>query len=155
MDSECAICLETFLAPSVLPCTHTFCYMCLEDLQASCGQRPLNCPLCRQKFKFYEIRTYRLINLLGDKMVLQCTRCRDTFTPKGHSAHIKKMSVRWKSLFLCETGTALPTMNTSFLARGRECLVRIPPIINNPLFSDGPPPSFFFFCFLSFSFFFM
>ena len=43
---ECPVCLNTFNESSrVLPCQHTFCYECLEDIVAKRGI--LHCPECR------------------------------------------------------------------------------------------------------------
>lgn len=43
---ECAVCLNTLDETSrVLPCQHTFCLACLEDILARRGS--LLCPECR------------------------------------------------------------------------------------------------------------
>ncbi|KAK7469652.1 hypothetical protein BaRGS_00036322 [Batillaria attramentaria] len=47
--SECALCLEKLQSPRMLPCVHTFCLKCLDDLiksQARAGHFP--CPVCRK-----------------------------------------------------------------------------------------------------------
>ena len=47
-ELECAVCLEQFKDPKVLPCLHSFCKICLEGLV--CRERKtwkLNCPSCR------------------------------------------------------------------------------------------------------------
>ncbi|XP_077989935.1 E3 ubiquitin-protein ligase TRIM45-like [Glandiceps talaboti] len=40
----CAICLEFYRQPKLLPCDHTFCCQCLETLVEKKGS--LNCPVC-------------------------------------------------------------------------------------------------------------
>nr|CAG4643755.1 EOG090X01W2 [Lepidurus arcticus] len=45
LNTKCALCLETFTLPKVLPCLHTFCQSCLEKQQA--GPDKLTCPVCR------------------------------------------------------------------------------------------------------------
>ncbi|CAD5114618.1 unnamed protein product [Dimorphilus gyrociliatus] len=44
---SCAICLESWLRnkPRVLPCQHTFCLDCLENLETN---NTIKCPVCRQ-----------------------------------------------------------------------------------------------------------
>ena len=45
----CSVCMENFEDPRALPCLHTFCYKCLEQLNSSgdCSKRGiLKCPLC-------------------------------------------------------------------------------------------------------------
>ncbi|XP_078684630.1 uncharacterized protein LOC144918062 isoform X3 [Branchiostoma floridae x Branchiostoma belcheri] len=41
----CQICFEDYLNPKVLPCQHTFCKTCLENMVAKMGK--LTCPNCR------------------------------------------------------------------------------------------------------------
>ena len=49
---ECAICIEPYRDPKVLPCHHGFCKVCLEQLvNSSKDKRTLVCPTCRKKFK--------------------------------------------------------------------------------------------------------
>eukprot|EP00058_Branchiostoma_floridae_P021898 XP_002607388.1 hypothetical protein BRAFLDRAFT_69798 [Branchiostoma floridae] len=46
-ELTCSICLELFTRPKVLPCQHTFCQDCLQDIVSR--QVPLQCPICRQQ----------------------------------------------------------------------------------------------------------
>ena len=48
--TECSICHETFTAPKVLPCLHTFCQPCLEKIQESLDK--IQCPKCDQDCAF-------------------------------------------------------------------------------------------------------
>ncbi|XP_070206008.1 tripartite motif containing 13-like [Littorina saxatilis] len=43
----CSLCLEVFTCPKLLPCHHTFCLKCLEDLTACHGTASFSCPQCR------------------------------------------------------------------------------------------------------------
>ncbi|XP_066270092.1 tripartite motif-containing protein 3-like [Branchiostoma lanceolatum] len=48
-ELTCSICLELFTRPKVLPCQHTFCQDCLQNLA---GRRtPFQCPNCRQQVR--------------------------------------------------------------------------------------------------------
>ncbi|XP_066300815.1 uncharacterized protein [Branchiostoma lanceolatum] len=48
-ELSCSICLELFTRPKVLPCQHTFCQDCLQDLASR--RVPLQCPNCRQQVR--------------------------------------------------------------------------------------------------------
>eukprot|EP00058_Branchiostoma_floridae_P021869 XP_002607359.1 hypothetical protein BRAFLDRAFT_69765 [Branchiostoma floridae] len=48
-ELTCSICLELFTRPKVLPCQHTFCQDCLQDLASR--RVPLQCPVCRQQVR--------------------------------------------------------------------------------------------------------
>ncbi|XP_077978715.1 tripartite motif-containing protein 2-like [Glandiceps talaboti] len=46
---QCSICLEEFQEPRCLPCHHTFCKECLQNLVKDL--QSIDCPLCKQTFK--------------------------------------------------------------------------------------------------------
>ncbi|XP_078573787.1 uncharacterized protein LOC144860466 [Branchiostoma floridae x Branchiostoma japonicum] len=46
-ELTCSICLELFTRPKVLPCQHTFCQDCLQDLAG--WETTFQCPNCRQE----------------------------------------------------------------------------------------------------------
>ena len=49
---ECAVCMEQFKEPKVLPCLHTFCMRCLQKLLKKQGpDHVITCPECRQNAK--------------------------------------------------------------------------------------------------------
>eukprot|EP00058_Branchiostoma_floridae_P018469 XP_002603958.1 hypothetical protein BRAFLDRAFT_71754 [Branchiostoma floridae] len=48
-ELSCSICLELFTRPKVLPCQHTFCQDCLQDLAGRGGA--FQCPNCRQQVR--------------------------------------------------------------------------------------------------------
>ncbi|EDO30002.1 predicted protein [Nematostella vectensis] len=51
-EVTCSICIEHFNDPRVLPCFHSFCRHCLEELALhSEGRGKLVCPLCKAEFK--------------------------------------------------------------------------------------------------------
>ena len=48
----CAVCMEQFKEPKVLPCLHTYCKGCLVKLVKKQGPyRVITCPECRQDTK--------------------------------------------------------------------------------------------------------
>ena len=47
-DIKCAVCLEVYKDPHLLPCLHSFCKTCLVKLSAS-SHRKIKCPTCRKE----------------------------------------------------------------------------------------------------------
>ncbi|XP_071508421.1 E3 ubiquitin-protein ligase Midline-1-like [Diadema antillarum] len=45
---QCPICLNTFVDPRLLSCSHTYCKDCLKRLSKSQKGREITCPLCRK-----------------------------------------------------------------------------------------------------------
>src|SRR6218665_2414241 len=51
--SKCCICSETFTDPRILPCVHTFCMQCLEEVGSKSNKKPgqnMPCPSCKREF---------------------------------------------------------------------------------------------------------
>ena len=49
---NCAVCMNQFKEPKVLPCLHTYCKGCLENLVRIKGpDYVITCPQCRQETK--------------------------------------------------------------------------------------------------------
>jgi hypothetical protein len=49
-ELRCSLCLELYTEPRSLPCGHTYCTMCLQDVyRKSNSSNWLVCPLCREK----------------------------------------------------------------------------------------------------------
>jgi len=63
-DLICSICMELLLRPFSLPCGHTFCFACLDDLSrydVSCN----SCPCCRNSIgESYPMRNKQVDALL-------------------------------------------------------------------------------------------
>ena len=49
----CAICLEQFKDPKVLPCLHSFCHECIIKLEHT--ENSITCPECRMKVEVREV----------------------------------------------------------------------------------------------------
>ncbi|XP_070174339.1 uncharacterized protein [Littorina saxatilis] len=45
----CAVCLEVYNNPKFLPCHHTYCAACIEDLSRRRPGKPMKCPTCRKE----------------------------------------------------------------------------------------------------------
>ncbi len=71
---DCALCLEEFTDPKQLPCTHTFCLQCLEELIRTHPGNKFPCPECRASVKvglFFYVTSYsRLFCYILDEGVV-------------------------------------------------------------------------------------
>ena len=77
-EVSCSVCMSTFTDPKILPCFHTFCLHCLNELQRTSGLRgELTCPECRRKFQVpgsgypKELPTNFRMNSLLDVMAIK------------------------------------------------------------------------------------
>ena len=51
-EVSCSVCMSPFTDPKILPCFHTFCLHCLNELQRTSGiHAEITCPECRRKFQ--------------------------------------------------------------------------------------------------------
>ena len=51
-EVSCSVCMSPFTEPKILPCFHTFCLHCLNELQRTSGKHgEITCPECRRKFQ--------------------------------------------------------------------------------------------------------
>lgn len=69
-ELECAVCLEEYKEPKVLPCLHSYCKKCLEGLLTKQGAEwRLNCPSCRISVEvsseMFDLRSVCLLNLFN------------------------------------------------------------------------------------------
>ena len=77
-EMSCSVCMSTFTNPKILPCFHTFCLHCLNELQRTSGKHgEITCPECRRKFQVPEsgypkdLPTNFRMNSLVDVMAIQ------------------------------------------------------------------------------------
>ena len=51
-EVSCSVCMSPFTDPKILPCFHTFCLHCLNELQRTSAKHgEISCPECRRKFQ--------------------------------------------------------------------------------------------------------
>ena len=77
-EMSCSVCMSTFTNPKILPCFHTFCLHCLNELQRTTGKHgEITCPECRRKFQVpgsgypKDLPTNFRMNSLLDVMAIQ------------------------------------------------------------------------------------
>ena len=88
-EAECPLCLETIKNPKTLPCLHSFCLECLDEL-ANFARRQLQttikCPVCQTSFQIPDTDTFanlpssfhlnRLVDVLAlEDGTVQTQRC--------------------------------------------------------------------------------
>ena len=77
-EVSCSVCMCTFTDPKQLPCLHSFCLQCLNDIQRSSGVHgQITCPECRRQFQIpgsgtpSELPTNFRINSLLDVLTIK------------------------------------------------------------------------------------
>ena len=81
--SECPVCLEVFVDPKVLPCDHSLCAGCVQQLMQ--GSR-IECPLCKVVHDVIKIRPdFRLQQFLDALTEKQKKEGRGVSTGEGSS----------------------------------------------------------------------
>ena len=106
-EVSCSVCLNAFTDPKILPCFHTFCLQCLNQLQQTSGTHgQITCPECRTKVQIpgsgdpKELPTNFRMNSLLDVMAIQncnstgvkCGNCDNT---NAHSFYCFKCCIFW------------------------------------------------------------
>ena len=81
---ECCVCLEQFemdgdKTPKLLPCTHTLCLQCLQEL--SDGRPDIQCPECRH---LHMAPDRNVINFPTNRYVLEILECRKNIADLQH-----------------------------------------------------------------------
>nr|XP_057935606.1 E3 ubiquitin-protein ligase rnf168 [Doryrhamphus excisus] len=64
-DCVCPVCLEIFLEPVTLPCTHTFCKECFLE---SVDKSSLCCPMCRKRVSTWARKNNKNKTLVNEKL---------------------------------------------------------------------------------------
>ena len=67
--TDCPVCYEDYTDPKILPCSHTFCLNCLENLKA---EKCITCPMCNAEHKVPERGVQAFLeNQLAKQLVLE------------------------------------------------------------------------------------
>nr|XP_046244159.1 E3 ubiquitin-protein ligase rnf168 isoform X2 [Scatophagus argus] len=99
-DCCCPVCLEIFMEPVTLPCTHTFCKVCFLE---SVDKSTLCCPLCRKRVSTWARQNSRNNTLVNKQLwtqiqtsfPLQCQRRlsgQDVITTDGPAVFFPRVS---------------------------------------------------------------
>ena len=96
-EVSCSVCMSKYTDPKQLPCLHSFCLHCLNEIQRTSGRRDkITCPECRQEFKVPDngnlaaLPTNFRINSLLD--VLAIKECNTTGVKCGNCDEKTKQS---------------------------------------------------------------
>ena len=81
--SECPVCLEVYVDPKVLPCDHSLCAGCVQQLKKG-SESGIQCPLCKVVHDVSRIRPdFRLQQFLDALEEEQKKEGRGTRKRKG------------------------------------------------------------------------
>ncbi|XP_030601353.1 E3 ubiquitin-protein ligase rnf168 [Archocentrus centrarchus] len=71
-DCLCPVCLEIFMEPVTLPCTHTFCKVCFLE---TVDKATLCCPVCRKRVSTWARLHSRTNTLVNDQLWRRIQTC--------------------------------------------------------------------------------
>ncbi|KAF3693466.1 E3 ubiquitin-protein ligase rnf168 [Channa argus] len=71
-DCRCPVCLEIFMEPVTLPCSHTFCKVCFLE---SVDKATLCCPMCRKRVSTWARQHSRNNTLVNQNLWKQIQTC--------------------------------------------------------------------------------
>lgn len=90
-ELTCAICLDKFDDPKVLPCLHTYCRKCVESLVEISRNSSIVCPQCREEHALPEGGAGKLLTSF-------------TFTNLVQLLEVHKADLTGSKTLLCENG---------------------------------------------------
>ena len=106
-EVSCSVCMSPFTDPKILPCFHTFCLHCLNELQRTSGKHgEISCPECRRKFQVPGSgcpkdlpANFRMNNLLDVMAIQKCNvdgvKCGNCDKTSGQSFYCFKCCTFW------------------------------------------------------------
>lgn len=98
-DLTCCVCLEIFVYPLMLPCTHNLCRKCVQGLMNDGTVSKFNCPKCRFEV---QVERHKGINSLPRNLALD--NLATLFRNKAKISTEKVCGIHTKSLeFYCQT----------------------------------------------------
>ena len=111
-ELTCAVCLDRLTKPKVLPCLHTYCKTCIEDIVAKSREKgTVNCPQCRESHPLPEKGISGLITNFTAQNLLELLEV--------HEADLDQKEKSGGKVLRCENG--LDT-NTA-VARCQDCSI--------------------------------
>eukprot|EP00058_Branchiostoma_floridae_P002396 XP_002587884.1 hypothetical protein BRAFLDRAFT_87271 [Branchiostoma floridae] len=115
-ELTCSICLELFTRPKMLPCQHTFCQDCLQDLASR--KVPLRCPNCRQQVRLPPQGVAGLPdNLMAANM---CERLQNQATLSGETGEQPQSGNRTLQAGKCPCGAQTVVSRSGCHPRGSQ-----------------------------------
>ncbi|XP_058957432.2 E3 ubiquitin-protein ligase TRIM71-like [Pocillopora verrucosa] len=106
-EVSCSVCMTTFTEPKILPCLHSFCLHCLNEiLRTSGGHDIIACPECRREVQvpssgnLNDLPTnFRINSLLDVLAIKEChtagVKCANCDTSSRHSSYCFQCCAFW------------------------------------------------------------
>ena len=92
-EFTCVICQELFIRTFTLPCSHSFCELCIKEWMK--GKRQQDCPVCRKKITSDPVHSLALdnaISKLEEKLEPEERKQREEVKESHHKALLKLAS---------------------------------------------------------------
>ena len=106
-EVSCSVCMTTFTEPKILPCLHTFCLHCLNEILRTSGRHDIfPCPECRKEVqvpssgKLKDLPTnFRINSLLDVLAIKEChtagVKCANCDKSSKHSSYCFQCCAFW------------------------------------------------------------
>ena len=106
-EVSCSVCMTTFTEPKILPCLHSFCLHCLNEiLRTSGGHDIIACPECRKEVQvpssgnLKDLPTnFRINSLLDVLAIKEChtagVKCANCDKSSRHSSYCFQCCAFW------------------------------------------------------------
>ena len=106
-EVSCSVCMTTFTDPKILPCLHTFCLHCLNEILRTSGRYDIfPCPECRKEVqvpssgKLKDLPTnFRMNSLLDVLAIKEChtagVKCANCDKSSRHSSYCFQCCAFW------------------------------------------------------------
>ena len=124
-DSVCGVCLDHFHDARVLPCLHSLCKTCIDELSVTATDGQISCPICRASVRLPAGGAANLpkdecaVGLKSDAGIsVECASCHAETTKRKSTAWCKKCD-----LAFCESH-ALPHLLSS--GSGEHVMIALP-----------------------------
>ncbi|XP_048338052.1 E3 ubiquitin-protein ligase TRIM69 [Sphaerodactylus townsendi] len=113
-ELTCILCVELFREPMILPCSHNFCKVCIENLCLRKGV--IVCPECQGRFPD---KSY-MENTVLQRMVEKLQACHVMSTQQRCTEHNEPVTLYWKpegtlACFSCREAQKPEDQSTQFL----------------------------------------
>ena len=149
-ELSCSVCMTTFTDPKQLPCLHSFCLHCLEEILRTSGRRGIiACPECRRESRvpssgsLKDLPTNFRINSLLDVLAIKESnttevKCGNCDKKSSHSFYCFQCCAFWCDVCIIAHNTIRPNKDHRVLAIKDFQDQDIEDVLKRPAFCKTP-----------------